>query len=166
VKRQLSILVIVLVAATAAVGAAPARSTAPACAGSGLVVWIDTNGDATAGSTYFQLKFTNQSGHACTLQGYPGVSAVDLGGRRLGSAASRDVSAAPVVRLANGDTAKARLRIVVAGNFPAATCQRRAAAGLRVYPPNETASKVVPIPFEACSRSGPIVLSVQAVARG
>jgi hypothetical protein len=165
VKRRLSILALALVAATAAISAAPARTTAVPCATSGLVVWLDTNGDATAGSTYFALEFTNESGHACTLQGYPGVSAVDLHGHRLGSPGSRDVSTARIVRLADGDTAKARLRIVVAGNFPRTTCQPRAAAGVRVYPPNQTASKTVPFPFEACSRGGPVILSVQAVAR-
>jgi hypothetical protein len=163
VKRQTFILILALVAAATTVGGAPARTSVAACTTSGLVVWLDTTGNAAAGSSYFTLKFTNQSGRTCTLKGYPGVSALDLRGHTLGSPASRDPSSTPVVRLANGATANATLRIVDAGNFPPSTCQRRAAAGLRVYPPNQTASKVVPIPFDACSRSGPVFLSVKAV---
>jgi hypothetical protein len=35
----------------------------------------------------YYLEFTNLSGHACTLAGYPGVSAVGLSGGQLGSPA-------------------------------------------------------------------------------
>jgi hypothetical protein len=40
------------------------------------------------------------------------------------------------------------------------------AAGLRVYPPGQTASELVPYPFEACARSGPVYLHVEAVQAG
>jgi len=56
------------------------------------------------------------------------------------------------------------LRIVEAGNFPASACREVTAAGLRVFPPGQTASKVVPFPFQTCSRAGQSVLSVRAVA--
>ena len=157
-------------AALAALAAttSPAATTAatPRCATSGLVIWLETQGNGALGSIYYNLDFTNLSGHACTLVGYPGVSAVNLGGHTLGSAASRDNFHAPVVvTLAAGATARAVLRIVEAGNFPASTCRQVAAAGLRVYPPNQTASKVVPFPFSACSRSGPAYLSVRVVLK-
>jgi hypothetical protein len=148
--------------ATAA-GASPG-AVAAGCKTSGLVVWLNTQGNAAAGSVYYTLEFTNQSGRTCTLGGYPGVSAVDLHGRRLGSAASRNPSSAHVVRLANGATAGAVLRVTFAGNYPPAACHRVAAAGLLVYPPNQTASKLIPVPFQACSRTGPVVLSVKAVS--
>lgn len=160
------------VAALAAPGSslAPAGATAaastPRCATSGLVVWLDTQGNGAAGSIYYNLKFTNLSGHACTLFGYPGVSAVDLGGHQLGSAASRNAAHKPrVVSLANGATATAVLRIAEAGNFPVSTCRPVTAAGLRVYPPNQTAAKVVPFLFRACSRRGPVYLSVEVVQK-
>lgn len=139
-------------------GAAAAR-----CKTSGLVVWLDTRGGAAAGSVYYTLEFTNQSGHTCTLSGYPGVSAVDLGGRQLGSPAGRNPSAAHVVSLPNGATASAQLRLAQARNFPPSICHVAAAAGLRVFPPNQTAGKVIPIPFEACSHAGPVYLGVKAV---
>jgi hypothetical protein len=146
----------------------PAATTAstPRCATSGLVIWLETQGNGAAGSIFYNLDFTNLSGHACTLLGYPGVSAVNLGGHTLGSAASRDNFHAPVVvTLASGATARTVLRIVEAGNFPASICREVPAAGVRVYPPNQTASKVVPFPFSACSRSGPVYLSVRVVTK-
>jgi hypothetical protein len=148
--------------------ASPAATTAgtPRCATSGLVIWLETQGNGAAGSIYYNLDFTNLSGHACTLLGYPGVSAVNLAGHTLGSAASRDNFHAPVVvTLASGASARTVLRIVEAGNFPASICRQVTAAGLRVYPPNQTASKVVPFPLAACSRSGPVYLSVRVVQK-
>jgi Domain of unknown function (DUF4232) len=38
------------------------------------VVWLNTQADHAAGSSYYELEFTNLSGHACALQGFPGVS--------------------------------------------------------------------------------------------
>jgi hypothetical protein len=157
----MGLIVCAIVVATVA-NAATGRAAA-SCRTSGLVVWLDTQGDATAGSVYYKLKFTNQSGSRCTLSGYPGVSAVGLTGHQLGSPAGRNPSTAHVISLAPGATANAVLRIAVAGNYPEATCHRVDAAGLRVYPPNQTTSKLVPLPFEACSRSGPVYLSVKAV---
>ncbi len=147
-------------------GTAVATST-PRCTTSGLVIWLDTQGSGTAGSTYYNLEFTNLYRHACTLFGYPGVSGVNLVGHRLGSAASHNAAHAPsVVTLPGGATATVVLRITDVFAFPSSACGRQTAAGLRVYPPNQTASKVVPFPFVACSHTGPVYLSVEAVQKG
>jgi hypothetical protein len=156
------------VAALALTGSAAGRSattaSTPGCATSGLVVWLDTQGNGALGSVYYNLEFTNLSGHTCRLVGYPGVSAVDLAGHQLGRAASRDTSHLPhVVNLTNGATAIAVLRIVSVGVFPASSCHQVTAAGLRVYPPNRITSKVVPFPLGACSLSGPVYLTVRAL---
>jgi hypothetical protein len=128
------------------------------------VIWLDTNGNGTAGSIYYQLEFTNQSGHSCTLSGYPGVSAVDLSGHQLGSSASRNPVRSPRrVTLANGKTAIAVLRIVDVGVFSPSACHEMPAAGLRVFPPNRLTAKYVPFPFEACLRTGTTYLRVEAV---
>ena len=68
----------------AAPAGAAAAATAPKCATSSLVVWLDTDGNGSAGSVYYNLEFTNLSARTCTLTGYPGVSAVGLGGGQLG----------------------------------------------------------------------------------
>lgn len=153
-------------AALLPLAAAPAAGAgAPPCATSGLVVWLNTQGGgAAAGSTYLDLEFTNLSGHPCSLRGYPGVSAVSLAGRQLGRAAARDRASRPrTVLLATGQSALTRLQIATAQNYPRASCRPVTAAGLRVFPPNQTAAKLVPLPFAACSRRGPVILFVQPV---
>lgn len=148
---------------TAPAGAARTAVATPRCSTAGLVAWLNTQGNGAAGSVYYKLELTNLSGHACTITGYLGVSAVDLAGRQLGSAASRDGAHAPrAITLANGATASTVLQIVDTSNYPSSTCRQSTAAGLRVYPPDQTASKIVPYPFSACSRTGPVYLSVEA----
>jgi hypothetical protein len=153
-----------LATAPAATNAASRRAAAPAaCPTGGLVIWISQSNGA-AGSIFYTLELTNQSGRACTMLGYPGVSAVDLRGRRLGAPAGRERSGkVRRVTLRNNDSAITTLRITEAGNFPSARCRMRDAAGLRVYPPGQRASKVVPLPFEACSDAATVFMSVQAV---
>ncbi len=147
--------------------ARPAKvASVPHCSTSSLVVWLDTQGNGALGSIYYKLELTNLSGHPCTLRGYPGVSAVDLSGKQLGRAASRESTGTPhTVTLPSRASATAVLRIVEAGNFPTSVCHQTMAAGLRVFPPGQSASKVIPFPFEACSSSGPTFLSVRAVRK-
>ena len=135
--------------------AAPAAAAPPACRSAGLVIWL-ANGSAAAGTFYYDLNFTNLSGHACTLRGHPGVSAVNLGGGRVGTPAgwgNPGNAKLRTIRLANGATATAVLAITDVYNYPAGVCHRVQAAGLRVIPPNQFTSKVVPYPIEACSTS-------------
>ncbi|HME03554.1 MAG TPA: DUF4232 domain-containing protein [Solirubrobacteraceae bacterium] len=154
------------VAATASpatwAGAAAAAST-PRCATSGLVIWLDTQGSGAAGSTYYRIELTNLSGHTCTLVGYPRVAAVNLGGHQLGSGSIHYVSRMPLVTLANRATASVVLEIIDVDNFSASACRPVTAAGLRVFPPKRNASKVIPFPFRACSRTGPEYLTAAAV---
>jgi hypothetical protein len=131
------------------------------------VVWLDTMGSGTAGSTYYTLNLTNLSGHACTLRGYPGVSAVTLTGSQLGAAATRDASS-PIrtVSLRAGASASSALRITDIGVFSPSLCGPTTAAGLRVYPPGQTASKLIPFPFAACSRHGELSVSPVSATGG
>jgi hypothetical protein len=57
------------------------------------------------------------------------------------------------------------LQIVDTGNLPPSSCKPMTAAGLQVFPPNQTRSKTVPFPFSACSGKGPVYLSVQPVTK-
>jgi hypothetical protein len=162
-----ALLVSVAIFGGSSVAAGSARAAAaPSCTTSGLVVWLDTMGNGYAGGTGHNLEFTNLSGHTCTLYGYPGVSAVDLAGHQLGSAAARNaVHKSVLVTLANGGLATVQIQITDAFNY-ASHCTTVTAAGLRVYPPGQTASKVVPYPFTACSNTGPVILHVEAVQKG
>jgi hypothetical protein len=151
-------------AALAAPGAAhTSRTATPACTTSGLDVWLDTQGSGAAGTTYYKLEFTNLSGSTCTLFGYPGVSGTNLAGTQLGSAAVRIGATPQTVTLANGATATALLGITEAGIFPPAQCGPTTAAGLQVYPPNQTQSRKVPFPFPACAKTGPQYLKIMPV---
>jgi hypothetical protein len=152
------------VATPAIAGSSTVAGHVPACATRSLVIWLDTTGDAGAGGVRFELELTNVSAHSCALTGYPGISAVDLAGRGIGSPAGRNAGA-PVktIVLAPGATASSALRIAATGVFPASSCRATTAAGLRVYPPNQTTSKIVPYPFGACSKAGATYLQVQAV---
>jgi hypothetical protein len=163
----LTLVVSVLAGAASAVLARSLPSSLGRCQTPGLVVWLDTSGNGTAGSTYYNLQFTNLSGTSCELSGFPGVSAVGLTGARVGAAAERILTGAVVaVRLAPGATATSVLQLTDAGNFPSSACHELLAAGLRVYPPGATVSKLVPYPFEACSSEHSIFLHVRSVGKG
>lgn len=152
--------------ATVAAGHVGAAEKTSACSTSGLVVWLNTQGDHAAGSSYYELGFTNLSGRTCTLQGFPGVSAVSIAGHQLGRAAGRShAGTARLLRLPGNATAVATIQIANAHNFPTSACRPVVAAAVRVYPPNQTASKLVPFPFPACSRSGPVYLFVRPVRK-
>ena len=155
-------------AALASSGSPAGASTAavPPCHTSGLVVWLNTMGNGAAGNIAYQLEFTNLSGHKCTLLGYSGVSAVNLHGKQLGKAAHRSpVIPRHLVTLASGATAKETILIAETGNIPKSACHPVTAAGLRIYPPDQVAAKVVPFPFGACSRGGPQFLQVWPVQK-
>ncbi|HEY5265665.1 MAG TPA: DUF4232 domain-containing protein [Acidimicrobiales bacterium] len=150
----------------------------PACTTTNLVVWLNTSGSGAAGSTYYRINFTNISAHSCTLTGYPGVSAISQAGIQLGDAASRDAahavstvtltSARSALGLENStsrNTATAILQVTVAENFPISACSAITAAGLRVYPPGQKVSTVIPYPFVACLKKGPLFLHVEALQR-
>ena len=150
---------------TATAPSAPSSTTAR-CATSALAVWLGVGeGGATAGSTFYPLELTNVSSHACHLFGFPGVSA--WRGHQLGSPAQRN-HAVPkhTVTLAPGETAHTVVQITDVGNFSASQCKPVLATGLKVIPPNERTALGVPFGFRACSKAGPIYLTVQPVQSG
>src|SRR5215470_16980874 len=147
--------------------ARPNAASSPQCATSNLRVWMGVPGEGAAGSIYYELELSNVSSHTCTLFGFPGVSAVGLGGGQLGSPASRDHSdPSLLVTLSPGATAHVLLKIVAVGLFPPTTCQPTKAIGLKVYPPNNTAATIVGFPFQACAKSGPVFLTVRTTVAG
>ena len=86
---------------------------------------------------------------------------------QIGAAALRsNAFSNSAVRLAPGQTAHAWLKVAVAANFPAATCQPVTAHWLRVYPPGETAAGYVSHTFSACSSASAVLLTVLPVRAG
>jgi hypothetical protein len=145
----------------------PATSTA-ACATSALHVVVPSgSGNAAAGSAYYPIQFSNTSGSACTLYGYPGVSFVTAaGGSQIGAAATRNSTLpAKVISLSPGQTVHATLQVVDALNYPSGGCGLVTAHWLKIYPPNQTAPTYVSFTAQTCSKPK-TVLSVQTVQTG
>jgi hypothetical protein len=102
-----------------------------------------------AGSVHVDVVLTNAGEDPCTLAGYAGVSFVDATGAMIGSPALRDATVPGTGQVvAPGESVTAGLRMSQGGNHP--TCDARTATGLRVYPPENTESVVIPFPVEAC----------------
>lgn len=134
------------------------------CPASSLAVGVVTPpGNGAAGSIFEVLTFRNTGSSACTLAGFPGVSAL-AAGQQLGSPARRAPVTAKTVTLVPGATARARLQITDVGVFSPARCAPAEATGLRVFPPNDVTSTDVRLAFRACSKAGTIYLSVSPVA--
>lgn len=141
------------------VTAAPAPETPPVptvpalCKAAELSAATDASGGGAVGSVYMKLNLTNNGSEPCMLSGFPGVSFnAGAAGAPIGAPAVRDGSASVVdVVLAPGQTGSVALRYTHAGNYPG--CAMANAAGLRIYPPEDTASLFLPQPTKACSNS-------------
>lgn len=118
------------------------------------------NPNGAAGTIYYTLELTNTGTTTCTVTGYAGVSFVtNSAGTQIGAAARRDPGSAATVTLAPGKSAGATLGIVDASNYGSG-CGISPAAGLRVYPPGNTAALFVPHAANGCSNSSDVVLHV------
>ena len=141
-------------------------SAAPAgpseCKAASLTATTDSTGGGAAGSIYEKLILTNSGSAPCILEGFAGVSlTADASGAPIGEPATRETTT-PVtkIELAPGKAAWAELRYTQAGNY--GDCTKVAAAGYRVYPPNDTASLFIAEPHDACSNAGIKLLSITA----
>ncbi len=141
-------------------------ATAPSgparCATASLGVAL-TNPNGAAGSVYYTLLFVNRGSTACVLQGWPGVSFVTgPGGTQVGAAAARTPVSVPTVTLQPGRGAGASLQITEATNYGTA-CGITTVAGLRIYPPDQTAALYIAHSDRACSNTNDVTLHVGAV---
>jgi len=150
-------------AAYAATSSGTSPASIPRCTASNLGVWVAVDqGNGAAGTIYYPLEFTNLSHHTCYLFGYPGVSALDVNGRQLGSPASwGSLRGARIVNLAPGATAHTILAYHDAAVSTEPGCYPvNSAALLRVYPPGQRSYTFAAFSFEACSHAGPIWMSI------
>ncbi len=157
--RVLAGVVTAIVVAVPSVGASAhsaAVASAPRCTTAHLEIWLGLGlGGGTAGSTFYPLEFSNVGHSTCTLNGFPGVSAVGSGGAQVGPAASRNGQHHGTVTLAAGSTAHAILRVLDAG----AVCSSPVtASGLKVFPPGATRSESIPFSFAACAHRGVLIV--------
>jgi hypothetical protein len=111
-------------------------------------------GDAAAGTVYRQLVITNSSGRKCIVQGFPGVSYVaGADGHQVGQAAVRVGTKGAAFTLNKGDSVQADIGFVQVANFEPATCRPTATNGLRIYLPQDTASKFIADPGTGCANT-------------
>ena len=160
-------------AGTGSPAASPASSVngLAVCQSATLHVTVDTAAaGAAAGSTYYPVDFTNTSGSACGMYGYPGVSFVTAGsstGTQVGAAAQENPAFGKLaVRLAPGGVAHAWLQVAEAGNFPAHACKPQTVEWLKVFPPDQTVAIYVSHSFDACAAMGTPLLFVMPVRTG
>ena len=121
--------------------------------------------EGAAGTIFYPIIFTNSGPVRCTLTGYPGVSSVDAQGRQIGAPADRVPPSGSSVVLAPGGSARAAYGQAQALNYPKSTCRPVTALALRIYPPNETRSRILRLKHLACSRAVNGASSIRAMTR-
>jgi hypothetical protein len=131
------------------------QQSASACAPAELAMSL-ARGAWASGSRY-HVEFTNTSGSACTLSGYPRVAAYVIGRHdyvQVGNAALREAAdGASRVLLRPGGTAHSDVDIFAVAQGGA--CRPVTAAGLWVVPPGAARPRYLRIRLTACSAVGP-----------
>ncbi len=136
----------------------------PTCSRSQLTAWAALPSDGLAALTaYYEFEISNISRHACALDGFPSVTALNDSGRQLGSAAGRDSRfLTRPVSIAPGGTAHYQLAITV-GGWSTSVCRPATAFALRVVAPGTHGGMQIPFSFTACAKRGPVYLTVTAL---
>lgn len=122
----------------------PATPATPQCTADQLTAALG-GGDAAAGNLYSYLVITNHSNAACHVNGFPGLSMLDAGGRQIGAPATREQIAHQPVILAPGEAASDTIHTI----DQQGTCLPTSAS-LRIYPPGSRASLVIPGQLTNC----------------
>jgi Protein of unknown function (DUF4232) len=150
----------------------PAPTTAPAagpstCPPSDLQASLGPS-NGTAGTIYQVVVFTNTSGTACVMYGYPGVSFVTgAGGSIIGAPAGRNtILAKTLVTLQPGGQAYALVGVTDTGALPPSECKPGKADWLQIYPPGDTGTVFVQFTSSVCTSPSKQFMTVSAVAAG
>lgn len=135
----------------------PAHAASGICDSGDLHVSTESGGGA-AGHDITRIVFQNTSDHACWVRGYPGVSYVaGSDGHQVGGSALRDSSHGPSsarIWLIPNAHAYALLNQPNPHNFTSGSCDPTSVRGLRIYPPEETASLYAADSGTACADGG------------
>ncbi|WP_433622820.1 DUF4232 domain-containing protein [Nocardia sp. CA-120079] len=149
----------------------PARDSnpvAPQCRTSDLAAGLGPE-SAAAGTVAFPIVFTNNGSGPCVLEGFPGVSyAAGPDSAAVGAPAAREGTSSGPIQLAPGGQASALVFAVNVHNIPPEQCQPVAVPGLRIYPPDNTASAYLERAATACGNGQMTTtqLRVRAVVAG
>jgi hypothetical protein len=136
------------------------------CHSSDLSLKIGTGG-AGAGTYHTNLVLTDKSTHSCTLYGYPGVSWVaGDNGTQVNDPFERESGTKKTITLKPGGVAHVVLVTHSALAYPTEKCKPVQVRGLRIYPPDETASIFLSRPTTECSAKGVNLGQVEPAASG
>jgi hypothetical protein len=130
--------------------------SAPACTTAQLTLRIG-GGLVSGGTDTYFIYFTNASGKACALRGYPVVTAVtgpDKTAQQVGDGAQP--AAAPPAStqvLRPGGKAQATLRFARTGNFAASQCHRVNVLYLSIFPPGQDTAAYAGIDEQTCEQT-------------
>jgi hypothetical protein len=152
--------IVVLATVPAALAALHSLQRAPAnCVRNQLNV--RSNGiDGAAGTIHGAWVFTNRSGSACTLDGYPDLQLYGRGGRPLPTTVKKDLPPNPTkVSLAPDDSATFFSRYT---DVPSGSEHCRTSAVVEITAPNADAGLFIPAQLQACGG----VVHVSAVEAG
>lgn len=100
--------------------------------------------DATAGSTYRPVIFTNTADTACPLTG--GARAEFLGADRQSVIGVSTAIDGGTIRLAPGESVTTTMRSTATGKFDEQRCAAEPVSGLRITPPADAAPTTLPSP--------------------
>ncbi len=102
------------------------------------------NDQGAAGTFSYVLTLTNRGATTCRTEGYPGVSLINAMGHLIGIPATRVPKRISSITLAPSQRAHATIFITDSG----AVCDHATVANsLRVYPPDQTTSLVIPVAY-------------------
>lgn len=107
------------------------------CTASQLAAHI-TERQGAAGSQFYDIALRNTAATPCTAFGFPGLSAVTPAGEQLGQAATRSGDSPHEILVGPGQATSFTVRVSNAHAYDPASCSPVTAAGLRIYPPNDT----------------------------
>lgn len=148
-------------------GGAPMAGGTPECKAANLKLSLGA-GNAAAGHSFQALRFTNSSNQNCVIVGFPGVSYVTgNSGTQVGAPAVRDGAKGGQIILKPGQVASAIVTFTDVGVFDASVCKPTQTLGLRVYPPDSTASMFIAQNGTGCAGTTPDPqLRVQTIKAG
>ena len=124
--------------------------------------------NGAAGTIYYPLDFTNVSGSACTIYGYPGVGfVIRPGGSLIGAPARLIGTMAPtLITLKPGATAHATLRVsdVLISN----NCLHHQVPvnWVQVYPPGQYSALFARLSMQGCADRSLVTMHVNTVTSG
>lgn len=100
-----------------------------------------------AGHVFLPVILKNTASRTCTMTGYPGVSLLDSSNNQIGAPADKSGGTISTVQLSPGTEASTVLETTNMGFGPPCVGP---STNIRIYPPDEVASLVIPGSFIAC----------------